>query len=424
MTPARTRAILFVGLAIGLALRLRLAVGFRGTFDMLDYLRWGTGSLDNGLSHAYIGIYFPLQYQIFEACVWLARQFGAAPATMVKCANLLFDAGTCALLIALLRRWRVSVLYALMYWLHPWFLIVFALGYVDFQFAFFVLLSIWLLQRGETASAYLLAGAPFAAVALMKPQAILLAAAIVCYAGFWWKRTGRIDVACMLVPTAMLGAVYELYFAMSLWPSLGPRALAVLPVSYIRTGSVMPVMTAHMLNVWYPIAYALKAPGAEIWTVSSKLDLLPHVQVRFAALLLVIVVIAWYGFVVAASTRPLNAGERLRYLLTFTALIVPAIMTSAHENHLFMATVLLVPVLASDVARGAHWAIHLLLVIQAVNLEGVYGVDRFALWLRPIYSFGARATLAVVAVVCFAFTVRALYAAVRPGGSPGLQAVV
>ena len=410
---SRERAVLYAGLVLGLVLRC-LMLGFRGTFDMDDYLRWGSGSLDAGLSHAYIGIYFPVQYQIFEVCVWLSRALAVDPTTMFKLANLLFDAGNCALLMALLGRWRISVLYALVYWLHPWFLLVFALGYVDFQFAFFLLLSVWLLQRGDTAADYLRAGVPFAAVWLMKPQVILLGAAIVCYAAVWWRRTGRLDAACLLVPAALLGAAYEVYFAVTLWSSLGRRALVVLPTSYIRTGSVMPVMTAHMLNVWYPVAYALKAPGAEIWTVSSKLFLLPHLQVRFAALALVTAVIAWYAFVVVTSTRPLSAADRLRYLLTFTALIVPAIMTSAHENHLFLATVLLVPMLAPGTARSARWAIHTLLVIQAVNLEGIYGVDRFAVWLRPIYSFEARVALSVLSVVCFFLIARALYEALRP----------
>jgi hypothetical protein len=116
---------------------------------------------------------------------------------------------------------------------------------------------------------------------------------------------------------------------------------------------------------------------------------------------------------VATSTRPLSAADRIRYLLTFTAFIVPAIMTSAHENHLFLATVLLVPLLAPGSDRMARWAIHAVLAIQVVNIEGIYGVDRVARWLRPIYSFEIRTALSVVSVICFFLIGRQLYRSVR-----------
>ena len=409
---SRTRALLYAGLAAGLLMRC-LMLGYRGMFDVGDYMRWGNGSLDAGLAPTYIGIYFPLQYQIFEVCSWLARGLGLDPYVVFKAANLPFDLGTCALLIALLARARVSVLYALVYWLHPWFIVVFGLGYVDFQIAFFVVLSVWLLYRGEARKDYLLAGLAFAAAALMKPQVILLGVAVALYIAMRWLKTRRLDAIWLLAPAVLLGAAYEVYFTLALRPALGWRAREVLPMSYVRTGSVMPVLTAHMLNLWYPIAFLLKGPGAEIWTVSSKIDLLPHLQIRFAALFLVLAVTAWYAYVAATSTRPLSGADRIRYLLTFTAFIVPAIMTSAHENHLFLATVLLVPLLAPGSDRAGHWAIHALLAIQVVNIEGIYGVDRFAVWLRPLYSFELRTLLSMVSLVCFFFIGRQLYWRVR-----------
>ena len=411
VSPKRDRAILFVGFAIGLLLRC-LMLQYRGVFDVIDFVRWGSGSLDVGLARTYIGMHLPLQYHIYEVCFWLSRELAIDPFVVFKAANLPFDIGTFALLVAMLAHLRVSVLYALVYWLHPWFLVMFGLGYIDFQLTFCVVLSLWLLHRGDSSMDYFIAGVPFAAAVLMKPQATLPCVAIAIYAAIRWRKTGKREAAYMLIPVLLFGAAYEVYFTVALWPSLGMRAMAVLPASYVRVGSFMPVLTAHMLNVWYPVAYALKAPDVEIWTVSSKLDLLPHLEIRFAALVLVTGVIAWYAFAIATSTRPLSAMDRLRYLLTFTTLIVPAIMTSAHENHLFTATVLLVP-LAAGAARPARWAIHTLLVIQAVNLEGIYGVDRFAVWLRPIYSFEARVTLSVLSVVCFFITARALYEASR-----------
>jgi hypothetical protein len=366
------------------------------------------------MARTYLGMHFPLQYHLYEVFFWLSQQLAVDPFVVFKAANLPFDIGIFVLLVALLARAGASVLYALVYWLHPWFVVVFGLGYIDFQLTFCIVLSIWLLQRGDSTLDYFIAGIPFAAAVLMKPQATLPCVAIAIYAAMCWRKTGKLDVACMLIPVLLLEAVYEVYFAVALWPILGARALAVLPASYARVGSFMPVLTAHMLNIWYPVAYVLKSPDAEIWTVSSKSFLLPHVQIRFAALIFVTAVIAWYAFVLAWSTRPVGAADRVRYLLTFATFIVPAIATSAHENHLFAASVLFVLLLGSALARAARWAIHALLAIQVVNLEGVYGMDFFARWLRPIYSFEARVALSLISVVCFFFVARALYAAVRP----------
>jgi len=400
-------------------------LGHRGVFDMDAYVRWGTGSLDAGLAHAYIGVYFPLQYQIFEGYVWLARALGIDPYVVLKSANLVFDAGNFALIVALLGRWRLRPLYALIYWLHPWFLVVFDLGYADFQFVFFLLLSLWLLQRsGGAAAGYLAAGVPFAAAAFMKPHTIVPGIALAVYAARRWKSTGRADAAYLFVPVFLLGAAYEVYFTAALFPSLGWRALAVLPVSYARTTNVMPVLTANMLNAWYPVAYALKQPGTEIFWVSSRIELLPHVQVRYAALFLVLGITAWYASLVAASTRVDSAGEPFRHILTFTALVVPALMTSAHENHLFLATVLLVPMLASGVGRTARAAIHATLAMQAINLEGTYGIDRVARWLQPRYPLEVRVALAILSTICYFLIARKLYHAVRRAPPPSTSLVV
>ena len=45
------------------------------------------------------------------------------------------------MLVLLLRRWGASVWWALLYWLHPYFLSLFWLGYIDAPVGFFVLLG-------------------------------------------------------------------------------------------------------------------------------------------------------------------------------------------------------------------------------------------------------------------------------------------
>ncbi len=125
-----------------------------------------------------------------------------------------------------------------------------------------------------------------------------------------------------------------------------------------------------------------------------------------------VVAIAHYVAVVARSSRALTASDRIRYILTFSTFIVPAIMTSSHENHLFLATVLLVPLLGSAASLSARIAIHLTLVLQAINLEGIYGRDRLATWLQPSYSFEWRTALSLV-IGCFLLIGRELYRQVR-----------
>jgi hypothetical protein len=412
MTPNRTRAILVGGFVVGLVIRC-LNLGYRGMFDMVDYMRWGEAAFNVGLAHAYLGMHFPLQYQMYEACWALARALGVTPFIVFKAANLPFEAGTFLVIVSLLGRAGRNPLYALVYWLHPWFLIFFNLGYVDSQMAFCIVLAIWLIHDDARARDYAIAGIPLAAAALLKPQATLPCVGLAMYAAMVWVRTRRFDAAWIFAPLAAGGLAYEAYFTRALWPDLGLRAVALLPMSVLRVGSFMPALTDHMLNIWYPLAYALKAPDADIWTVSSKFDVLPHVQLRFIALLMTLAVIAWYSALVAWTPRRLSASDRVRYILTFATLIVPAIMTSAHENHLFIATVLLVPLLANSTA-AARWAIHTLLLIQLVNIEGLYGLDRFADWLRPIYSFEIRTALSVVAVAAFAVVARQLYQSVAP----------
>src|SRR6185436_15672948 len=144
-----------------------------------------------------------------------------------------------------------------------------------------------------------------------------------------------------------------------------------------------------------------------------KIEVLPHVQIRYAALAVVLTLTAWYAWMATVSTSLTSAGQRVRHILTFTALVVPALMTAAHENHLFLATVLFVPLLASGPSGLAAAAIHATLVLQTLNLEGTYGIDPVARWLQPIYALEARVALAVLSTIGYLVIARELYAAVR-----------
>src|SRR6185503_5229076 len=156
--------------------------------DMNAYHDWGQRALESSLPGTYHGIYFPLQYQLFEFCAWIEARTGWAFVPIFKLSNLFFDVGSFGLLSLWLKRRGSSPAYALLYWLHPWFLSVFSLGYIDFQFTFFVLLCIYLLGR-DTANHYILAGIPLGLAFLMKPQAQILLIASFLYGVFHYARS-------------------------------------------------------------------------------------------------------------------------------------------------------------------------------------------------------------------------------------------
>jgi hypothetical protein len=406
----RSRVILLAGFAVGLLLRV-LMLPYKGTFDMDANAAWGRAVVHDGLAHAYAGGYFPLAYQVFGAVEWLASRLGVDAIPVYKAANLAFDVGTFWVLVALLRQSRGGPLFALLYWLHPWFLSVFSLGYVDSHFTFFVLLWLWLVRDATTAGQYFVAGIPLALAVMLKPQAVLPAASVLAY--LWFKRRDQTigQTAYVLAPAVLVFAAYELYFAAALFPERGIDALRLLPASYVRIGSIQPVLTAHMPNIWYVVAYVLPG-GQDLWNVSSKMHLLPFVQARFFALVVTLAAITWYAHLLAGTRSSRPNGSPFFYLTAFTSLAVPMLMTSAHENHLFLATVLMIALLASGPGRMAAAAIHGTLILQCLNLELIYGLNSVAMNLRDAYTADVRLAVAMISVVLSGVIAWRLYAAV------------
>ena len=113
--------LLAFGFLIGAIVRYRMLF-YIGTDDMNAYHDWGQRALESSLAGTYHGIYFPLQYQLFELCAWIEARSGWAFVPVFKLSNLVFDTGSFFLLSVWLKRQRLSPAYALLYWLHPWFL--------------------------------------------------------------------------------------------------------------------------------------------------------------------------------------------------------------------------------------------------------------------------------------------------------------
>jgi len=399
--------LLTVGFLAGLVLRL-LMLAQMGTTDMLEYRDWAQRAWESGLPQTYHGIYFPLQYQIFMVCDWLAATLAVNWVPVFKFANLLFDACAFVLVAHLLRRQGSRPAYALLYWLHPWFLSVFSLGYIDFQFMFFVLLCVACL-RGERTKDYLLAGVPLGAAFLMKPQAQVLMVVSFAYGMFRLARARDPRPLAILAFPIVLFLAYEAYFASVLVAERGARAAALLPESYLGVVNVMPALTAQMPNLWYPIAYLLKQPGDQIYAVSDQLRPLLGVPLKYAAAVVVLGLVIFHVSRVARRSSA-TVAERFLSMFGFATVIIPFLMTSAHENHLFLGSVFLVLFLAKSMSPAFRWAAHALLAIQFLNIYGLYG--NYPVWvgelLRGTYSQRLALVYALVSVPCFVWVLREL----------------
>jgi hypothetical protein len=372
-----------------------------GVFDMEEYYKWGQRALEIGLPQSYHGIYFPLQYQLFEACSTVASRSGLKFFTVFKLENLAFDIGCFSLLLSLLKRQQANPLYALLYWLHLWFLTVFSLGYVDVQFAFFILLAIWLLRR-DTIRDYLLAGLPLGSAFMMKPQAQILVLATFLYGCFRWLRRKEARSFAMLAGPVLFFLAYEWFFIHTL---RRPRFVhaAILPVSYLNVTNVMPALSAQMTNVWSLVAYLLKDPGQHIIAVSDRIHLLPWIPAKYLAAGVVLGLIGLH--VHRVERKPaLSPGDSLTLIFAFASLAVPFLMTSAHENHLFLGTIFLVLIAASEAPVSVKTAVQVLLIVQLLNLFSLYGIhpQSAAVFLKRTLSDELVVLYSLVCLVCFA----------------------
>jgi len=417
MTSRRTItfSILFL---VGLALRIYM-ISYPGGYDMLSYFAWGRDVRNIGLAHGYQGTYFPVQYQLFALCSGIAAGCHLPEYAVFKASNLVFDLGIVLLLRALIKQLGGNPAYAFLYWLHPWFLAIFSQGYIDSHFTFFVLLMLVVLKNGETVRRQLLAGIPLGASVLMKPQAAVLLFAFPFYIALMaWKHRSFRALPLLAGPSLLLIG-YNIYFSVSLYPQLGFRAAVEMLRYYPDVAAIMPVLSAYMLNMWYPLAFALKSPEGDTAMVSSKIHILPFVEAQTIAAVISITLIAWFIWrLVHAGLRPRNRTYLL--IACFATTVVPVIMTSAHENHLFLASVLFIPLLAISREPLFNVSVQLTLLLQGLNLYLSYGAGQLAARLRPFYPENVRALLAVFSVVLFVIIARHLFLlATRP--STGLR---
>jgi hypothetical protein len=410
--PGRKRALIISLFLAGLVARISM-LDYLGGNDMNSYIAWGRDVLWRGLPSGFHGTYFPFQYQIFSLDVWIADLVKEPTFLVVKTTNLVFDLANLLLLWKLLLAYGMNPMTSFLYWVHPWFLTIFSNGYIDSHFTFFVLLALYALGCGLTFFRHLVAGFALGVALLMKPQVEILCFVFPVFCLAYALKHRRAHVLGDLIGPGLLLVVYTLCFYLALSPRMGLRALLVFPGCYVAVGLVMPVLTAHMPNFWYPLAAVLKQPGSPIWTVGSNIHVLPYLKASVVGALCCLALISCYvGQVIKLNVEPTN--RLYLQLIAFATCVVPFLMTSAHENHLFLPSVLLI-LLMTIMKRPLLTAfVQATLALQALNIYLIYGFSQWALNLRPYYTDSVRVSVAVVSMLLFAGIVYELFQALHP----------
>jgi hypothetical protein len=265
----------------------------------------------------------------------------------------------------------------------------------------------------------ILAGVPLAFAMLMKPHAVMPFVALGIYAAAAPSGSRARALLWTLMPTGVLLVVYEIYFAVALMPAIGGvDALLLLPRSYAGIADSQPILNGHMPNVWYPVAWALARPGQDVWDVPSTMALVAGIQIRQVALAITVAVIAWFSFREARRAPDREPAAAMLTVCAFASFVVPALMTSAHENHPYLSSVLLLPFVALGAPAIGRAAYHAWVALLCLNVEAIYAVDPIGRRFKGHYPIGARVVVAVVAVVLSALIVRAIVGA-APERSPG-----
>jgi len=403
----KTAIILFwAAILAGLVLRY-MSLSYMGIFDMATYHQWGLSAFKDGLTNSYEGIYYPFQYQLFELGAWLSIKLNTEYFIIYKLINLLFDCGNLIVLYLIFKKINVSKYYLLLYWLHPWFLIMFTQGYCDFQFTFFILCFI-LFSFKATSRNYLIAGIFFGFALLMKPQVQVIALSLFIYGLFQYFKNRDIKTLYIFVFPAILFIDYSLYFFVR---SGNPFRLLR---TFVDVGGAMP-LTANFLNGWFPIAYYLNTPGDPIYSITDNI-MISNTSFKFIALLTLLLLICLFVHKIIKNNY-VNKIDYTLFLVTgFSTFIFPFVMTSAHENHLFLATVLFIPVLGKVKNLFVKLSIHVLLILQCINLYGFYGYgeNKNFSFIKFNYTYEMAFYLSLIALC--AFLIMLVYF-VRPGSS-------
>lgn len=375
---SRRRVALWAGFVAVGVLKL-LFLDDKGTNDMDTALGWGRTLLDKGLVKGYSGSNFPIAFQIYEGLVWFDRQVGLDGYASMKGLNLLCDLGTFALLRVLLRRWGLNPDWAFAYWISPYFLVMWWLGYDHFQLGLIVVGCVLLIDAERWWLASLVLGVAF----LQRPQAQALVLALAAFAALVglpiWRRERSLRAALterrvrasliLLVGPAVLWVAYAAWF----WT--GGRDGGFLLRSYGEVSAFSPALSANMLNVWALVGEAYRHPGEQLSAV--------HGPGVFHAIAAVIGAAAMLGgiWLIARRSAERPFGQTALLLFALGSVVLPNVYTRAHDVHFFLGAVLVVPLVAlqREHRRAVLAVLAAYLLLQALNSFGIYGFGQTAL---------------------------------------------
>jgi hypothetical protein len=397
MSTTMRRSLLWAGFVVVLVLKLWL-IGDKGTGDMDVALGWGRDLLDRGLIDGYTGSNFPVAFQIYEGVVWVAREIGMKGYAAMKWTNLLCDVAVFFLLRTTLRRWGASPDWAFLYWISPYFLVMFWLGYDHFQMTALLLATLMLIDRASTLRGYLLASIPLGIGFVQRPQVEACIAVLAIYVALLalerlkrreglvrsvWNEETRPALALLVGPVVLFG----LY---SLWFFVHGEDLFRLTRAYLEIPAYSPALSANMLNVWAAVGEAYRRPGETLPAVHD-----PAIYHSIAGLLGLGALVAGTWLIVRTrATRPF--GRTAFLLFALGAIVLPNIYTRAHDNHFFLGAVMVIPLLAVLARRERRLALAVLvpyLVLNAWNSFSLYGFGQISvstaqpfLWIRSQFT--------------------------------------
>lgn len=403
----------------------RIAVfGMSEMHDMAEYERWAVNTSEQGLRAAYEGIYFPVQYAALAGVLHLASALKLSFAAAFKLVNLGCEIGTLLLLISMLRRAGRSEAWSLVYWLNPYVIALFGLGYIDAQFTVLLLLSCGLVARAPFRGQMFAAGVPFALALFSKPQMLGICAGLLFIVGLWSlrealrlfaspeRRRSARAWADLLSPWFFFVPSGVAFVALSFY--IDRVHLARFAYSLLATQDILPCLTAHMPNAWYIPAYILRASaGDPIYSVEDTWKVLGVLSARHLGMAVTAGISAWLAWI-AVFRRGGHVRSAVVYSCIVSGYLVPFVMTGAHENHAYLAMALMAMAVTGR-SRALPWVWLALSALLAANVLGLYGPAAF----RAAYAAPWR--LAVALTVAPLHVTAALLGALRfrPAGPAG-----
>ena len=155
----------------------------------------------------------------------------------------------------------------------------------------------------------------------------------------------------------------------------------------------------------------MKRPDDRIYAISDQIHLLPGIPAKYLAAAVVLGLVGLYVFRVERRGE-LPVSDKFAGMFGFASVAVPFLMTSGHENHLFLGSVFLVLFMAGRLPLSPKVATHILLVVQFLNIYGLYGRHPYwlARFLRGAYDVKyVPLAYSLISVACFVVILTALW---------------